>query len=220
MPMLLARGCRHAPQALATRLRAASGEAAVALFRLLETVDPQAAHLSAVEATSGSEAPLQREALRHLGAAAFTPEVARALHHLVESAHDSVRLAALPVMAARGGPRVFAALLAHVGKHAARLGTAEAEAAGQALVRSSAREALETFEAWLHPKGGGLLGKLVKMHAPAPLQHVAFSGLRSLAGPEATSLLELLADHGDAALRPEAEAVLAARPPSPGGRRG
>ena len=218
--LLLARGCRHAPQALATRLQTAQGEAAVALFRLLETVDPQAAYQSAVAATTSGEVLLQREALRHLGAVPFTPEVARALHHLVESAHENVRLAALPVMAARGGPRVFAALLAHVDKHAARLTTAEAEAAGQALVRASAREALATFEAWLHPKGGGLLGKLVKMHAPAPLQRVAFSGLRSLPGPEATSLLELLADHGDAALRPGAEAVLAARPQGPGGRRG
>ncbi len=189
-------------------------------FRLLETVDPQAAYHSAVQATTGGEALLQREALRLLGAVPFTPEVARALHHLVESAHESVRLAALPVMASRGGPRVFAALLAHVDKHAARLTTAEAEAAGQALARASAREALATFEAWLRPKGGGLLGKLVKMHAPAPLQRVAFAGLRSLPGPEATSLLELLADHGDAALRPEAEAVLAARPQGPGGRRG
>ena len=41
---------------------------------------------SAVEATTGGEALLQREALRHLGAVPFTPEVARALHHLVESA--------------------------------------------------------------------------------------------------------------------------------------
>ena len=218
--MLLARGCRHAPQALVARLRAAPGEAAVALFRLLETVDPQAAYQSAVEATTGGEALLQREALRHLGAVPFTPEVARALHHLVESAHEGVRLAALPVMAARGGPRVFAALLAHVDKHAGRLTTAEAEAAGQALARSSGREALEAYEAWLHPKGGGLLGKLVRMHAPPPLQRVALSGLRSLAGPEATSLLELLAEHGDAALRPEAEAVLAARRQGPGGRRG
>ena len=218
--MLLARGCRHAPQALVARLRVAPGEAAVALFRLLETVDPQAAYQSAVEATTGGEALLQREALRHLGAVPFTPEVARALHHLVESAHEGVRLAALPVMAARGGPRVFAALLAHVDKHAGRLTTAEAEAAGQALARSSGREALEAYEAWLHPKGGGLLGKLVRMHAPPPLQRVAFSGLRSLAGPEATSLLELLAEHGDAALRPEAEAVLAARRQGPGGRRG
>ena len=130
--LLVARSCRHAPEALVARLRGASGEAAVALFRLLETVDPQAAHASAVEATSGGEPLLQREALRHLGAAPFTPEIARALHHLVESRTRAVRLAALPVMAARGGPRVFAALLAHVEKHAARLGTAEAEAAGQA----------------------------------------------------------------------------------------
>ena len=217
---LLARGCRQAPQALATRLQGAQGEAAVALFRLLETVDPQAAHTCAVAATTGGEALLQREALRHLGAVPFTPEIARALHHLVESAHESVRLAALPVMAARGGPRVYAALLAHVDKHATRLTTAEAEAAGLALARSSPDEALATFEAWLRPKGGGLLGKLVKMHAPAPLQRVAFSGLRSLAGPEATSLLELLADHGDAALRPAAGAVLATRRQGPGGRRG
>ena len=173
-----------------------------------------------MEATTAGEALLQREALRHLSAVPFTPEIARALHHLVESAHESVRLAALPVMAARGGQRVFAALLAHVDKHAARLATAEAEAAGQALVRASAREALATFEAWLRPKGGGLLGKLVKMHAAAPLQRVALSGLRSLPGPEATSLVELLADHGDSALRPDAEAVLAARPPGPGAERG
>lgn len=218
--MLLVRSCRHAPQALATRLRAAQGETAATLFRLLETVDPQAAHHTAVEASTGGEALLQREALRHLGTVPFTPEVARALHHLVESAHESVRLAALPVMAARGGPRVFAALRAHVDKHATQLHPAEAEAAGQALVRSSSRDALETFKAWLRPKGGGLLDKLVKMHAPEPLQRVAVSGLRSLAEPEATSLLELLADHGDAALRHEAEAALAARPQGPGGRRG
>ena len=218
--MLLVRSCRHAPQALATRLRTAQGDTAATLFRLLETVDPQAAHHTAVEATTGGEALLQREALRHLGAEPFTPEVARALHHLVESPHESVRLAALPVMAARGGPRVFAALRAHVDKHATRLHAAEAEAAGQALVRSSSRDALETFKAWLRPKGGGLLDKLVKMHAPESLQRVAVSGLRSLAGPEATSLLELLADHGDAALRPEAEAALAARPQGPGGHRG
>jgi hypothetical protein len=217
---ILARSCQHAPQALVARLRGVQGAAAVALFRLLESIDPQAAHHAAMEATTGADAALQKEALRHLGALAFSPEVARGLHHLVESSHASVRLAALPVMAARGGPRVFTALRAHVDKHAARLDPAEAEAAGLALTRSSARDALQTFEAWLRPKGGGLLGKLVKMHAPLPLQWVALAGLRQLAGPEATSLLELLADHADATLRPEAEAALASRPPGPGGRRG
>jgi hypothetical protein len=217
---LLGRACRHAPQALVTRLRAASGSAAAALFRLLESADPQAALREALEATPRGDPTLQREALRLLGSLPFTPEVARSLHHLIESTHEGVRLAALPVMAARGGPRVFPALRAHVDRHAARLALMEAEAAGQALVRSSPREALETFAAWLHPKGGGLLGRLVKVHAPPALQRVALAGLRALSGPQADGLLELLADHGDPSLRGEAEAALEARPASPGSGRG
>jgi hypothetical protein len=215
---LVVRGCRHAPQTLAARVNAASGTGAVALLRLLAEVDAQAALYAAIEATAKDDAVLQGEALRHLEAAPFAPEIARALHHLVESRHEAVRLAALPVMAARGGPRVFPALRAHVEKHAARLSTAEAAAAGQALARSSSRSALETFGQWLHPAGGGLLGKLVKMHAPPPLQRVALAGLRGLAGPEADALLALLAEHGEAALRPEAAAARAAR--STGGHRG
>ena len=217
---LVARGCRHSPQTLAARLRASKGTAAAALLRLLAEVDAEAALHAAVEATTSSDEALQREALRQLEATAFNPEVARGLHHLVESAHETVRLAALPAMAARGGPRVFAALRAHVEKHAARLSPAEAEAAGQALARSSGRAALETFQAWLHPKGGGLFDKLVRMHAPAPLQRVALAGLQGLAGTEARALVELLARHGDAGLRPLAEAALHARPRGPGAARG
>jgi hypothetical protein len=209
---LVVRGCRHAPQSLRDRLHGAAGEPAVVLLQLLGEVDPPAALHAAVEAASAPDEVLQREALRHLEVAAFNPEIARGLHHLVESRHESVRVAALPVMAARGGPRVFAALRSHVEKHAARLQAAEATAAGQALVRSSSRSALETFGEWLRPKGGGLLGRLVKMPAAPPFQRVALAGLRSLSGPETEALLGLLADHGEAALRPEAEAALAARP--------
>jgi hypothetical protein len=212
------RGCRHAPETLAARLRGAKGTPAVVLLRLLADVDPAAALRAAVEATTADDAVLQAEALRHLEAAAFTPETARALHHLVESRHEAVRLAALPVMAARGGPRVFPALRSHVEKHAARLSAAEAAVAGQSLVRSSSRSALETFGEWLRPKGGGLLGKLVKMPAAPPFQRVALAGLKGLPGADAEALLELLAGHGEAALRPEAGAALAARPK--GGPRG
>ena len=127
----------------------------VLLLRLLADVDPAAALHAAIDATTGDDAVVQREALRHLEGAAFSPEIARGLHHLVESRHEPVRLAALPVMAARGGPRVFAALRAHVEKHAARLSAAEAEAAGQALARASGPAALETFGEWLRPKGRG-----------------------------------------------------------------
>jgi hypothetical protein len=215
---LVVRGCRHAPHAITARLPGAAGAPAVVLLRLLAEVDPNAALHAAVQAASAPDAVLQREALRHLESAPFNPEIARGLHHLVESHHEAVRIAALPVMAARGGPRVFAALRSHVEKHAARLSAPETEAAGQALARSSSRSALETFAEWLRPKGGGLLGKLVKMPAAPPFQRVALAGLRLLSGPDAEALLVLLADHGEAALRPEAGAALAARPR--GGSRG
>jgi hypothetical protein len=215
---LVVRGCRHSPQAIAARVHGASGTSAVMLLRLLAEVDPQAALHAAVEATAVDDAVVQTEALRHLEAAPFAPEIARGLHHLVESRHEPVRLAALPVMAARGGPRVFPALRAHVEKHAARLSAAEAAAAGHALARSSPAAALQAFGEWLRPKGGGLLGKLVKMPAAPPFQRVALAGLPGLAGADAEALLALLAEHGEAALRPEAAAALAAR--SKGGRRG
>ena len=214
---LVVRGCRHAPQTIGARLRDATGPGAVTLLRLLAEVDPTAALHSSVEATTAEDALLQREALRQLEGAAFSPEIARGLHHLVESRHEPVRLAALPVMAARG-PRVFPALRSHVEKHAARLSAAEAEAAGQAMARASSRAAVETFGEWLRPKGGGFLGKLVKMTAAPVVQRVALAGLRGLPGDAADSLLALVAEHGDASLRAEAKAVLAARPK--GGPRG
>jgi hypothetical protein len=208
---LVSRGCRHAPQPLAARVHTAEGTAAVVLLRLLAEVDPATAVHAAVEATARDDALLQGEALRHLEAAAFAPEIARGLHHLVESHHEAVRLAALPVMAARGGARVFPALRAHVEKHAAQLSAAEAAAAGQALARSSSGAALATFGEWLRPKGGGLLGKLVKMPAAPPIQRVALAGLRTLSGPDAEALLAHLAEHGEALLRPEAAAARGAR---------
>ena len=138
------------------------------LLRLLTDVDPAAALRAAIEATAKDDASLQREALRHLEGAPFSPETARGLHHLVLSRHEPVRLATLPIMAARGGPRVFPALRAHVEKHAARLSVAEAEAAGRGPRPASARPALDAFGEWLRPKDAGFLGKLVKVQAGPP----------------------------------------------------
>jgi hypothetical protein len=208
---LALRGCRHSPQAIAARLPGASGGTAVALMRLLAEVDPAAALHAALEATARGDATLQVAALRVFETAAFTAEVARGLHHLVESRDEAVRLAALPVMAARGGPRVFPALRAHVEKHAAGLSAAEATAAGKALAGSSSAGALQAFGEWLRPKGGGLLGKIVKMPAAPPLQRVAVAGLRAVAGADADTLLALLAEHGEPAVRAEAAAAIATR---------
>jgi hypothetical protein len=55
------------------------------------------------------------------------------------------------------------------------------------------------------------------MPAAPPFQRVALAGLKSLAGADADALLSLLAEHGEAALRPEAAAALAR---SRGGPRG
>jgi hypothetical protein len=215
---LAVRGCRHSPQAIAARLHGASGANAVALLRLLAEIDAPAALHAAVEAAAGADPTMQGEALRQLEAAAFTPEVGRGLNHLVESSDEAVRLAALPAMAARGGSRVFAALRAHVEKYAAGLSPAEATAAGCALAASSSAAAVQTFGEWLRPRGGGLLSKLVKMHAAPPFQRVAVAGLRGAGGAEADTLLALLAEHGETAVRAEAAAAIAAR--RKGGGRG
>jgi hypothetical protein len=217
---LVARGFRHAPEALAGRLRGARGPLAVTLLQLLGDVDAAAALQAAVEATASDEAALQEQALHLLEEAPFGPEVARALHHLVGSRHEEVRVRALPVMATRGGPRVFAALRHHVERRVAELGPAEAEAAGKALARSSPRSALDAFGAWLRPKGGGILGRIVHVAAPPPLQRVAVAGLETIGGEEAETLLALLAERGDAEVSRRATGALEARRRTGGGSRG
>jgi hypothetical protein len=217
---LVVRSSQHAPAALVARLRDSRGETAVVLLRLLADVDAPAALHAAIEISAAGDAALQLEALRLLGGAAFNPETARALHHLVESRFEPVRVAALPVMASRGGARVFPALQAHAEKHAASCTASEAEAVGRALAQAQAHSALALFGSWLNPKSGGLLGRLVKMHAPPALQRVALAGLRGAAGTEAEALLELLAAHGEATVAREAKAALDARAGGPGGRSG
>jgi hypothetical protein len=217
---LVVRSFQHAPEALVARLRESRGETAVVLLRLLADVDAQAALHGAVEASTAADDALQLEALRQLAGCAFNPETARALHHLATSRFEAVRVAALPVIASRGGARVFPALQAHAEKHAATCSAAEAEALGGALAQAQAHAALALFGSWLKPKTGGLLGRLVKMHAPQALQRIALCGLRGVPGGEAGELLQLLADHGEASVAREAGAALHARARGPGGRSG
>jgi hypothetical protein len=216
---LVVRGFRRSPEALTERLRQATGDLATVLLRLLSEVDPGAGLRAAIEIAPDSDVSLQQEALRLLEEAPFGPEVARALHHLLGSPHAAVRLRALPAMAARGGPRVFSALQHHVEKHAAGLEPAEAQAAGRALARSSARPALDLFAAWVQAKGG-LLGRLGGVSAPLPLQQVALGGLESIGGAEAEGLLTLLAEKGQEDVARRARAALAARRRAAGGQGG
>jgi hypothetical protein len=194
---LVAQGCRLSADMIQERLQASEGATRVGLMRLLGEVDPAASLRVAEEATRSEEDPeILMEALRQLASAEFRPEVARALRHLVESPVEDVRVAALPVMA-RGGARVMSTLVAHAEKNAESLSPAEAEVTGHALAGADPRAALESFQGWLHPQGGKLLGRLSKGLGPVPLQRVALAGLESIGGPEAQALLDLLGEKGE-----------------------
>ena len=209
---------RRAPEVLAARLRGAQGEAA-GLLKLLAEVDPKTALRTAIDAAGTADASLQKEALSQLAAAPFGPETVRALHRLVESPFEEVRIAALPALA-RGGARAFPALQARAEKGASAMGAAEAEAIGRALTESSPRSALALFEGWLAPRSRGFLSRFVKMQAPPAFQRVALAGLRGADGEPAQTLLELLAKHGEATVAAAAAGALQARARRVGGRRG
>ncbi len=208
---LVTHACGLSTDIIAARLRDAEGPSKVALLQLLAEVDPPAALHAAEEASRSDDGEVQLEALRLLQAVEFSPETARSLRHLVESPVEQVRLAALPVMAERGGPRVTKTLVAHAEKRAESLSTAESTATGRAIARSSPRAALDTFRGWLEAKAGGLLGRLVKMQAPATLQRVALAGLERIGGPEADELLGLLAEKGEDAVAAEASMAIERR---------
>jgi len=207
---LVAGGSRLSPEAIAQRLPGATGAARVGLMRALAEVDPAAALRDAEAATTQGDPEVQMEALRQLQAADFRPEVARALRHLVESAAEEVRVAALPAMA-RGGVRAVPTLAAHAEKNADALSEAEAEATGRALAQAAPRGALERFEAWLHSQGGGLLGRLSRGLGPVALQRAALAGLESIGGAEADGLLELLSQKGEATVAAAARRLLERR---------
>lgn len=217
---LVAHACGLSTNIIVARLHEATGQSKVGLLQLLADIDPPAALRAAEEATRSDDGEVQLEALRLLGAAEFNPQTARALRHLVESPVESVRLAALPVMAERGGPRVTPTLVAHAEKGAESLSAKEAAATGAALARSSPRAALDTIKGWLEAKGHGLLGRLVKMPAPPALQRVSLGGLERIGGPEADELLGLLADKGDDTVAAEAARAIKRRQSGSGGRRG
>jgi hypothetical protein len=213
---LVAHSCGMSSNIVVARLHETEGASRVALMQLLAEVDPAAARQAAMGATTSAEEAVQLEALRQLQGVELTPEIARALRHLVESSVERVRLSALPVMAERGKARVMPTLVAHAEKRHASLSTAEAEATGRALATSSPRGALDTFKGWLEVKGGGLLGRKT-LEAPPALQRVALAGLERIGGEEADELLDRLVEKGQDEVATEAQLVVQKRRRASGG---
>ncbi len=116
---LVAHSCGVSSNIVVARLHETEGASRVALMQLLAEVDPGGGPArAAMEATTSEEEAVQLEALRQLQAAELTPEIARALRHLVESSVERVRLSALPVMAERGKARVMPTLAGPRGEEA------------------------------------------------------------------------------------------------------
>jgi hypothetical protein len=217
---LVTRAALGSPDQLLARIHEADGAVAGALLGALHDIDPRRAIRAAHDLAPRAEAPLQLEILRRLEAVPFDPEVGRTLRELLDSPAEEVRVGALELLARRGGARVAPLLQSHVEKRASVASSLEAEAAGRALAQASPQAALLAFHGWLHPKGGGLLGRIVGASAPPALQRAALAGMDRLEGPDVEALLAHLAEHGEEALRRPAAAALAARRRPGGPRRG
>jgi len=208
---LVARAAQGSPDTLLSRIRDADEAVAGVLLGVLHEVDPQRATRAAFELARRADAPLQTQILERLAPMPFDPAVGRVFLELLEAPTVEVRARAAGLLAERGGARGFHSLQAHVEKHASETPGDEARAFGCALVHASPRDALNLFETWLHPKSGGLLGRIVRSGAPPALQHTALGGLELIGGPEADALLAHLAEKGDESTRRGALAALAAR---------
>lgn len=217
---LVARAAIGAPEQLLSRAREADPEIATALLGVLHELDPGKAVRAELELAPRAEPPLQLAILGRLEAVRFDVEVARTLKELTTAAAEEVRVRALEILAAKGGARSFATLQAHAERRHSEWSAAEAAALGRAMVKASPPQAFEIFNAWLHPKGGGLLGRLVGLTTPHPLQQAALAGLSQIGGPDAQALLERLAKLGAEDLRKAAESALTSRKQRGGQARG
>jgi hypothetical protein len=216
---LAARAARGSIEPLRARLAAAQGPAAAALLQVVAEIDPEAALAIALARAHGGDPAVEIALLSLLERVAPAPAHLPALRGLLSSGQsETARTRAATLLAARAGARALPLLRAHV-EGRTDLGAGEAEACGRAMAEAAARPALDAFTEWLHPKAGGLLGRIVGPTVHLARQHAALAGLERLGGAEAEALLRLLAEKGDASVRARAADAVARRhgPPRPGG---
>ena len=170
-----------------------------------------------MEATTSDEEAVQLEALRQLQAAEVTPEIARALRHLVESsdregptrgAAGHGRAGPGPRPAHPGGPRREEARVALDRRGGGDRSRPRHVVAPwgprhlQGVAGAEGRRAAGTKEPW---------------RPPTSLQRVALAGLERIGGEEADELLDRLAEMGEDEVAAEADVVIERRGGSSGG---
>ena len=167
------------------------------LLRMLAYADVNRALEAADEIKGRTELDLQLEALRVLEKAPANPTVGRLLVNYAAATNEEVRLRAYGLLGRRGVRTAFSALLDRVKRDVPmRLGTREAEAAGEALVHMDPERALLTFREWLKPKG--LFGSVIP--GSAMLQWTAVAGLVHVQGSDAETLIKSASERGGSEL--------------------
>jgi len=212
---LAARAAGESIEPLRARLASAQGAAAGALIQVAAEIDPAGALALALDRAHAGDPGVELTLVSLLEQAAPAPAHLPALRSLLSSAQsDAARTRAATLFAARAGARALPLLRAHV-EGRTDLSAAEAEACGRAMAEAAPRPALDAFTEWLHPRAGGLLGRIVGPAAPLGRQHAALAGLERLGGGEADALLQLLAEKGDGALRTRAADAITRRHAAP-----
>jgi hypothetical protein len=190
------------------RLREAPPRVAGDLLRACARAIPERAVDAALELADHPDATVVHEALRRFEQAKANPRVSRALADLLRRPEEDVRLRALDLLGRRGERAAFAAVSEHAERRAASgLSTREADLIGRTMARLSPDSAFSLFEGWLKPKG--LVSRWVEGSAGRMAQWMAATGLGSIGGEEAETLLQEVAEKADGELKRHVKDVLA-----------
>ncbi len=188
------------PEYLLSRLRDATPRVACDLLRACARALPERALDAALELADHKDAAVVHEALRRFEKAPANPRVARTLAHLLESAHEDVRLRALDLISRRHERAAFSSVAEHAERRAvADLSAREADLIGRTLARLAPESALALFEGWLRPKG--LVGRWVDAVSGRAVQRIMIAGLAVLANAEADGLLREIAQKSEGDLK-------------------
>jgi hypothetical protein len=174
------------------RLISLHGAVAADLLRCLANVDEEAAWDAVMEFVAGDDVDTQLECLHVLSRAGATARSRAYLFRLMGAKEVQVRIRSIGILASQGDSEIFPVLVKHL--TSARVpALEEATAVGIAMAQVSGEESLETFGAWIKPKG---FFKKLKPTRKCQDQ-AAISGLSLLDEDLADELLKALAARVD-----------------------
>ncbi len=174
------------------RLISLHGAVAADLLRCLANVNEEAAWDAVMEFVTGEDVDTQLECLHVLSRAGANARARAYLFRLMGAKEVQVRIRSIGILASQGDAEIFPMLVKHL-TGARTPGLEESTAVGVAMAQVGPEESLETFGAWIKPKG--FLKRLKPTRKSQ--DHAAISGLSLLDDDHADELLKLLAARVD-----------------------